>query len=106
MTRVRVCCGIARRNCRFGAVLSGWNPSGQTTDAAELFEAYKDGIYILHLVTGKLPLKEGLMDTTKREVPQRERRFWTTLLVFEFLLILATTRAAYARCDALRSLSD
>lgn len=61
--------------------------------------------YILHLVTGKLPLKEGLMDTTKREVPQRERRFWTTLLVFEFLLILAT-RAAYARCNALRSLSD
>lgn len=46
------------------------------------------------------------MDTTKPEVPQRERRFWTTLLVFEFLLILATTRAAYARCDALRSLSD
>lgn len=43
------------------------------------------------------------MDTTKPEVPQRERRFWTTLLVFEFLLILATTRTAYARYDALRS---
>lgn len=61
--------------------------------------AYRDRIYILHLVAGKLPLKEvplkeGLMDTTKPEVPQRERRFWTTLLVFEFLLILATTRAA------------
>jgi hypothetical protein len=65
MTRVRVCRGIARRNCRFGAVLSGWNPSGQTTHTAELFEAYRDRIYILH-----------------------------------------TTRAAYARRDALRSLPD